>query len=101
MLLLPRRFAGNISGCPNLASRNSIQIIEKRIDEGTYRAMVKPIQLKSHTVLILDWLGGRIYTRPLSEHAISKHMKQIRVSREVRAARSHVFGKRTATRSGD
>ena len=47
-------------------------------------------------VPILGWLGRRIYTRPLFEHAISKHMEQIRVSCEARAARSHVFGKRTA-----
>ena len=42
-------------------------------------------------VPIVGWLGGLIYTKPMFERVIRKHMAQIKVSCEARAARSHVF----------
>ena len=40
---------------------------------------------------VVGWLGGRLYTKPMFERVIKKHMWQIKVSCEARAARSHVF----------
>ena len=37
------------------------------------------------------WLGGRIYTKPVFERAIEKHLEQVKVTCEARASRSHVF----------
>ena len=40
---------------------------------------------------LLGRLGGRFYTKPVFERTIAKHMQQIKVGCEARAARSHVF----------
>ena len=40
---------------------------------------------------LLGRLAGRFYTRPVFEKTIVKHMEQIKVGCEARAARSHVF----------
>ena len=40
---------------------------------------------------VVGWLGGQLYTKPTFERVIKKHMSQIKVSCEARAARSHVF----------
>ena len=40
---------------------------------------------------LLGRLGGRLYTKPVFEKTIAKHMQQIKEGCEVRAARSHVF----------
>ena len=39
------------------------------------------------------WLGGRIYTKPMFERVLEKHMAQIKESCEARAARSRVFAR--------
>ena len=46
---------------------------------------------------LVGWLGGLLYTKPVFERTIEKHMKQIKVTCEARAARSHVFRRRQAT----
>ena len=40
---------------------------------------------------VIGWLSGLLYTKPMFERVIKKHMAQIKVSCEARAARSHVF----------
>ena len=37
------------------------------------------------------WFGGIIYTRPVFERTIAKHMAQVKKAAEARAARSRVF----------
>ena len=37
------------------------------------------------------WLGGIIYTRPVFERTLVKHMAQVKQAAEARAARSRVF----------
>ena len=40
---------------------------------------------------LIGWLGGVLYIRPRFERVLSKHMDQIKVACEARAARSRVF----------
>ena len=40
---------------------------------------------------IIGWFGGMVYTRPMFERAVEKHMEEIRVTCEARAQRSHIF----------
>ena len=40
---------------------------------------------------LLGWLAGKLYTKPVFERTIEKHMQQIKVTCDARAARSHVF----------
>ena len=40
---------------------------------------------------LLGWLSGKLYTKPVFERTIEKHMQQIKVTCDARAARSHVF----------
>ncbi len=37
------------------------------------------------------WFGGIIYTRPVFERTIAKHLAQVKEAAEARAARSRVF----------
>ena len=53
-----------------------------------------------HWFPIIGWLAGRLYTKPMFERTIRKHMQQILVSCEERASRSHVFARRGAANSG-
>ena len=48
---------------------------------------------------LVGWLGGILYTRPTFERTLRKHMEQIRVTCDARAARSHVFRRRESTPS--
>lgn len=43
---------------------------------------------------LVGWFGGIIYTRPMFERVITKHLKQVKTSCEARAARSRVFQSR-------
>ena len=43
---------------------------------------------------LVGWLGGILYTRPTFERTLRKHMEQIRITCNERAARSHVFRRR-------
>ena len=43
------------------------------------------------TIPFFGWFGGIIYTRPVFERTIVKHMAQVKQAAEARAARSHVF----------
>ena len=47
---------------------------------------------------LIGWFGGMVYTRPVFERTVARHMEQIRETCEARAQRSHVFGKREAAR---
>ena len=47
---------------------------------------------------IIGWFGGMVYTRPMFERSIEKHMEQIQESCEARAQRSHVFRGRQAAK---
>ena len=51
-----------------------------------------------HWLPVIGWLGGRLYVKPMFEWVVEKHMQQIKVSCEARAARSHVFRKRQGAR---
>ena len=52
-----------------------------------------------HWLPVFGWLWGWMYVKPLFERLIVKHMRQVRVSCEARAARSHVFRRRDAAPS--
>lgn len=39
-------------------------------------------------------LGGMIYTRPVFERTLAKHLAHVKAAAEARAARSHVFARR-------
>ncbi len=54
-----------------------------------------------HRFPLFGWFGGIIYTRPMFERAVEKHMHQIKESCEARAARSHVFRKEQSARTSD
>lgn len=43
---------------------------------------------------IIGWIGAMVYTRPLFERAVARHMAHIRKTCEARALRSHVFRRR-------
>ena len=43
------------------------------------------------TFPFFGWFGGIIYTRPVFERTIVKHMAQVKQAAEARAARSRVF----------
>ena len=45
----------------------------------------------------LGWLGGRIYTKPIFERVVERHMHEIKVTCDTRATRSHVFKRRQPT----
>ena len=47
-----------------------------------------------HRLPIVGWLGGLLYTKPMFERTIARHMQQVKESCEARAARSHVFRRR-------
>ena len=47
---------------------------------------------------IIGWFGGMVYTRPVFERTVKKHMEQIRLTCEARAQRSHVFRGRHAAK---
>ena len=47
---------------------------------------------------IIGWFGGMVYTRPVFERTIEKHMEQVRETCEARAQRSHVFRGRQAAK---
>ncbi len=49
---------------------------------------------------LLGRLAGRLYTKPVFERTIAKHLQQVKVGCEARAARSHVF-RRKQTASSD
>lgn len=40
---------------------------------------------------VIGWLAGRFYTKPMFERVVREHMRQIKVTCEARATRSHVF----------
>ena len=40
---------------------------------------------------IIGWIGAMVYTRPLFERAVARHMAHIRETCEARARRSHLF----------
>ena len=40
---------------------------------------------------IFGWFGGIVYTRPVFERTLVKHMAQVKQAAEARAARSRVF----------
>ena len=40
---------------------------------------------------LLGWLAGKLYTKPVFERTIAKHMQQIKITCDARDARSHVF----------
>ena len=40
---------------------------------------------------LFGWLGGRFYTKRAFESVIRKHLEQVKITCEERAARSHVF----------
>ena len=47
-----------------------------------------------HRFPLIGWLMGRLYVKPMFERVLKRHMEEIRVGCEARAARSHVFRKR-------
>ncbi len=48
---------------------------------------------------LLGWLAGKLYTKRVFERTIEKHMQQIKVTCNARAARSHVFPRKQQTPS--
>ena len=40
---------------------------------------------------LFGWFGGIIYTRPVFERTIVKHLEQVKQAAEARAARSRIF----------
>ena len=47
-----------------------------------------------HRFPLIGWLVGRLYVKPMFERVLQKHMHQIKIACEARAARSHVFRRR-------
>ena len=47
-----------------------------------------------HRFPVIGWLMGRLYVKPMFERLLKRHMEEIRVGCEARAARSHVFRRR-------
>ncbi len=43
---------------------------------------------------LFGWLGGRFYTKRAFESVIGRHLEQVKINCEERAARSHVFPKK-------
>ncbi|MDP6402262.1 MAG: SRPBCC family protein [SAR202 cluster bacterium] len=43
---------------------------------------------------LIGRLGGLVYTRPMFERVIEKHLEQVKVNCDARAARSHLFRRR-------
>ena len=49
---------------------------------------------------LVGWLGGMVYTKPMFERVIEKHLAQIKVNSDAHAARSHVFRRRESAQTG-
>ena len=61
-------------------------------DDGT--ELVYNGEFNWHRFPVVGWLVGRFYVKPMFERVLQKHMHQIKVACEARAARSHVFPRR-------
>ena len=62
------------------------------VDSGT--EMVHSGEFTWHRFPLIGWLVGRLYVKPMFERVLQKHMHQIKIACEARAARSHVFPRR-------
>ena len=49
---------------------------------------------------IIGWLGGVVYTRPMFNRFITRHLQHVKTSCEARAARSHVFRRKDRSLAG-
>ena len=49
---------------------------------------------------LIGWLGGMIYTRPMFNRFMARHLQHIKTSCEARAARSHVFRRKDKSSAG-
>ena len=49
---------------------------------------------------VIGWLGGVLYTRPMFNRFMTRHLQHIKTSCEARAARSHVFRRKDRSSAG-
>lgn len=49
---------------------------------------------------VIGWLGGVLYTRPMFNRFMARHLQHIKASCEARAARSHVFRRKDKSSAG-
>ena len=51
-------------------------------------------------VPFFGWLGAVLYTRPMFDRVVARHMEVIKTTCEARAARSHVFRRKDRSSAG-